>query len=117
VSGAIGAIITRLAWIGLAFGILYAIYKVGGFSIEALDKTAKAVDNPGGKILILAAFSLLFFGAAVGMVYHVLAMIEAKTLTSDNSIATMALQFIIGSAFSTSFGALIQQIGGSSKNG
>ena len=49
----------------------------------------------------------------MGLGYHMLAMIEQKTLTADNTLAVMLIQFVTGGAFGTALGALIQLLGGS----
>jgi hypothetical protein len=108
------SILTRIAWMLAAAGVAYLIYRGGGFNTVNLAKVGEILATHGGRILILFSLTVLFFGVAMGLGYHMLAMIEQKTLTSDNTIATMLLQFVFSTAFGTCLGALIQLLGGSS---
>ena len=92
--------------------VVYLVYRAGGFNTDSIAKLGKVFDTRGGNILILTCFSMFFFLVAIGFGYHVLGMIEAKTLTPDNTTAMLLIQFVTGTAFGTSLGALIQLLGG-----
>jgi hypothetical protein len=108
------SILTRIAWMLAAAFIVYLIYRGGGFNTDSLNKVGEIFASRGGNIIILVSLTVLFFGVAMGLGYHILAMVEQKTLTSDNTLAVMLIQFVTGTAFGTALGALIQLLGGSS---
>ena len=100
-----------------AAAVVFLIYKSGGFNTESITRIGKIADTRGGNIMILVSLTVLFFGVAMGLGYHILAMVEAKSLTSDNTLAVMLVQFVTGTAFGTALGALIQLLGGSKAEG
>jgi len=110
------SMLTRAAWMIAAVAVVFLVYKTGGFNTESIATVGRIADTRGGNILILVSLTILFFGIAMGLGYHILAMIEAKTLTSDNTLAVMLVQFVTGGAFGTALGALIQLLGGSKGN-
>lgn len=101
----------------LAFALLgllvwYLLRSAAG-PVDAVTKLATALDSRGGNIIILVFFSLVFFISAMGLGYYLLDLMEQKLITPDNVLASSMFQFITGSAFGISIGALIQLLGGS----
>lgn len=107
------AILTRVVWVLLFVGVVYLIYRAGGFTADNMERTGKLFDTRGGNIMILVVLTMIFFSSGIGIGYHILGMVEAKTITSDNTMAVMLIQFVTGTAFGTALGALIQLLGGS----
>ena len=79
---------------------------------EAID----TMNSRGANILLLAGMAIYFFHSAMNLFYVVMDKIQAGTLTADNAIALMGLQFATSSAFGGFAGALLtMMVGGESK--
>lgn len=109
---------TRLVWLALSILVILTIYSMarhGEFVLEKLERFGRIIESGGGKIMLLSIMALIFFIAALGMAYYVMDSIQAGTLKPDDVTANMMIQFVTGSAFGTALGALINLLGGTSK--
>lgn len=108
------SIVSRVLWIAAVGGVVAYMLVKNKFSVEGIERIGKVLESQGGKLLTLIAFTIIFFAAALGMGYYVLEALENKTLTPDNAMATLIIQFVTGTAFGTVLGALINLLGSTS---
>jgi hypothetical protein len=81
-------------------------------SVQSIAALASVTNSKGGNILVLAAFSTLFFFSAVKMIYwSIEKMIEGK-LEPANAVVMMGLTFVTGSAFGGSFSSMLKAMSG-----
>lgn len=105
------SIFTRVVWVVIFGVIAYYGAKSGWFKFESVERFAKVLDTTGGKILILVILTMVFFSSAIGYGYYVMEALEQKTLTPDNALVNLLIQFVTGTAFGSSLGALISLLG------
>lgn len=84
-----------------------------GPTMSSMREFVNLTNTRGGNIFILGAFSVWFFSAAMRLFYHAFAMLAAKSLTADDAILLMGLQFVTGGAFGASFGSMLKTMTGS----
>ena len=105
--------ITRAFWAIVLVGGIYYLLHTKQISVEAVERVGNMMSTIGGQIFILVVFTFVFFVSAMGFGYYVIDAVQNKTLDPNDTMATVLIEFVTGTAFGTSLGALIQLIGAS----
>ena len=93
--------------------VLYVLKRLPG--IAAFGEFARIADTHGGNIAILAILTVFFFCVSLGFLYYVVDLLEDHTITPDNTMVLLILNWLTGSAFGTTLGALVKTM--NSENG
>lgn len=96
----------------LACGMYLQVSKKGP-SMSSMREFVNLTNTRGGNIVILGGFSVWFFSASMRLFYHAFAMIAGKSLTPDDAILLMGLQFVTGAGFGGAFGSMLKTMTGS----
>ena len=109
-----GGITKYDVWIGLLLVLIaYMVTRVHvAPTVSSIQDLVTILNTKGGIILTLGLLSLTFFFVTIGMFYIIIQDLKAKTLTVDNAVALMALQFCMNSAFSLCLGAMLKTMTG-----
>lgn len=81
-------------------------------TVSNIQNVVTILNTKGGIILTLGAMSIFFFIITIWMFFIILQDLKAKTLTVDNAVALMAIQFCMNSAFSVCLGAMLKTMTG-----
>lgn len=81
---------------------------------ESFSGFATVINSRGGNIVLLAVMSLFFFVHSMRLIYQLIDMAKDGKIDATNAIAMMGIQFVTGSAFGGSFGALLKTMTGES---
>lgn len=102
-----------LVEVGL-FLVIYAIlaWKRVLPSVESIRQFAAVLDSKGGNVIILSAFSIIFFASAMRLVYYLLENTKDGKIDVSNAIIMSALQFVTGGAFGGAFASLLKTLTG-----
>ena len=104
--------------IALVLVIFLALWLLGRLpGIDQFRQFANAADTRGGNIAILAGLSVFFFCVGIGFSYYVVDLLEDKTITPDNTMVMLLIQWITGTAFGGTMGALIKTLNSERRNG
>jgi hypothetical protein len=108
---------TRVVWASLIAVLVGWVVWKNALTLEVIERTGKIVEGIGGKILILLFLTLVFFIAALSYGYYTLDAVQAGTIKGDDTLAIMLIEFVTGTAFGTSMGALVMLLGGDKRGG
>ena len=98
--------------------IIVALYLLGRLpGIDQFKQFASIADTHGGNIAILTCMSVFFFAVGIGFSYYVVDLLEDKTITPDNTMIMLLIQWITGTAFGGTMGALIKTLNSERRNG
>jgi hypothetical protein len=104
-----------IALVLVIFLVLWLLGRLPG--IDQFRQFANAADTRGGNIAILAGLSVFFFCVGIGFSYYVVDLLEDKTITPDNTMVMLLIQWITGTAFGGTMGALIKTLNSERRNG
>lgn len=99
------------------FGILLLVWLILMLSrrapeISTVRTFLDMVSDRGGVIVLLGGMSLYFFISAMRFFYVALDLMIEKKLDAQNAIVLMGIQFVTGTAFGGSFGAMLKTMNG-----
>jgi|SRR6516164_9332551 len=104
--------------IGLVLVAIFVLYLLGKLpGMDQFKQFATVADTHGGNIAILAFFSIFFFCVGLAFSYYVVDLLEDKTITPDNTMVMLLIQWITGTAFGGTMGALIKTLNSERRNG
>lgn len=104
-------------WLPIAFfTILWVVMQWHGKmpAADSIQKFVSVINSRGGNIIVLLGASIYFFKYSMYLFFDLITKIGNKTITPDNAIALMAIQFITTSAFGGAMGALLKTMTGES---
>ena len=93
-----GNIETLLVGLLVAFLVVFTTIKTPP-SLTGMKDFVEMLNSRGGNMALLALMTVYFFHHAIKMFYIILQQIQAKTLTADNAVALMAIQFVTSHCF------------------
>lgn len=107
----------QIMWIaGCALVVLWAIMQWHGKlpSPQAFQDIASVVNSRGGNIIVLGAFSVLFFWTSIRFVYWVLQKQIDGKVSTELALGTAAFSWLTGSAFGGAFTSMVKAMTGES---
>lgn len=81
-------------------------------TIETIKELSLVLNSKGGNLMILSLFSLFFFVSGMRYLYFTINLVQTKQITPDNALLLLGANFVTGTAFGGSFGALLKTMTG-----
>ena len=91
---------------------LVLIYTKRAPSVSSIREFVDIFSDRGGVIVMLGALSIYFFISAMRLFYVAITLMGDNKLDPQNSIILMGIQFVTGTAFGGSFGAMLKTMNG-----
>ena len=81
-------------------------------SVNSIQSLAQVVNTKGGNILVLGAMSMVFFYAAIHLIYWTIERMMEGKLKPENAVIMMGLTFVTGTAFGGAFSSMLKAMSG-----
>lgn len=100
--------------ISMAAWLILMILRIAP-EVRSVKYLISTLNDKGGHILILVVLTVMFFRAAMELLYFSLANIVDGKIDSQNALLVQGFQFVTGTAFGASIGALLTSMNASNE--